>query len=467
MRSAAAVPLLALGLAACDAGLPTNSPLDPAAAGSTPGAIQSLRSDAPCGECTFEPRLYTRAKGAPATDIIAFAGHPDGAYILETDDFSDRGAESRLVLNGDTIRTPVGLHRRDVVLTEDNEFQVRLTGKPDSRLRVRIFQEIESVEVTPAEPRARIPATQQFTATARDRNGVEIPRVVFVWTSAADTVVRIDDASGLARSAGPRHQTEAWSYVTTSPGTGSVQVAARPIDRPDKSGTATWSLVGGFVYTTYRAPRRLNDEKRSTRPHPQPFSYDEPRLQEMAATCERESANTRWWPDREGGLNEKQYDQCYPEVEHSTPYRERIGGIYIPGPPQPNVGLYGRYCGGGHPGGPSNAEDDVTSFIEHARHGNYQPKDPIDAICMEHDQADPHHHETGSSPQGACIVRYGIEKETLHEDGVRVAPGSTRWDAFWARWPEMAEAREHWLVWTDPLCTDFQYQRFLEERGLE
>jgi tetratricopeptide (TPR) repeat protein len=82
-------------------------------------------------------------------------------------------------------------------------------------------------------------------------------------------------------------------------------------------------------------------------------------------------------------------------------------------------------------------------------------------------QADPHHDESSSSPQGACIVRYGIETETLYEDGVRVADGSTRWDAFWARWPEMAEARDHWLVWTSPLCTDIQYDRFLEERGLE
>jgi len=31
----------------------------------------------------------------------------------------------------------------------------------------------------------------------------------------------------------------------------------------------------------------------------------------------------------------------------------------------------------------------------------------------------------------------------------------------------MAEAREHWLVWTRPLCSDSEYARFLEARGLE
>ena len=461
MRSAAAVPLLALALAGCDSGLPTHTPFDVSAVeGDAPVGSDGPAFDGSCGECTFEPRLYTRATGTPVTDVITFAGHPDGAYILETDDFGDRGAESRLVLNGDTIRTPVGLHRRDVVLANDNEMRVRLTGKPGSRLRVRIFQEIESVDVAPAAPRARIPATQQFTATARDRNGVEIPRVVFEWESAADTIVSIDAASGLARSVGLRHQNASWSYVTTSLGTGSVQVTARPTDRPDRSGAATWSLVSGFVYTTYRAPRRLNDDE-GERPDSQPFSYDEARLQTMAATCTSESANTRWWSDPPG---EKQYRQCYPELEQSTPYRERILGVYIPGAPRPNVGLYGRYCGAGQPGGPS---EDPTSFIVQARNGNYQPKDPIDAVCMEHDRASEHHHERSSSSQGACIVRYGIETETLDEDGVRVAPGSARWDAFWARWPDMAEAREHWLVWTRPLCSDSEYARFLEARGLE
>ena len=57
-------------------------------------------------------------------------------------------------------------------------------------------------------------------------------------------------------------------------------------------------------------------------------------------------------------------------------------------------------------------------------------------------------------PRPGRVEDQPLEKERLHEDGVPVAPGSARWDVFWARWPEMAEAREHWLVWTRPLCTN-------------
>lgn len=451
-----ALLLLAVALTACESGLPTNSVLEHAEASEDPRAF-----DGSCGECTFEPQLYTRQTGKPVTEMIEFTGHPDGAYILETDDFGDRGAESRLVLNGDTLRTARGLTQREVVLAHDNALHVRLTGKPGSRLRVRIFQEIASVDVTPAAARARIPATQQFTATARDRNGVEIPRVTFTWESADATIASIDAITGLAGSEGPRHETAAWTYTTTSPGTGDIPITARPEGREDISGSAVWSLVNGFVYTTRRPPRRRDDPRRAERPRPQPFSYDEARLQRLASRCDVEFNNERWW----GALvGENQYSQCYPAMELFTPHRMVVLGVPVPGAPRPNVGLYGRYCGGGHPGGPSGATP--SSFIDLARGGNYDPVDPIDAACMEHDRAAEGHDESGSSQQGACIVRYAIENESLTEEGAPIPEGSARWNAFWARWPDMAAAREHWLLWTRPLCTNNHYAQFVTARSV-
>jgi len=57
-----------------------------------------------------------------------------------------------------------------------------------------------------------------------------------------------------------------------------------------------------------------------------------------------------------------------------------------------------------------------------------------------------------TNPGRISLVRYGIETETLHEEGVRIQPGSARWDAFWSAWPAMAEARAHWLIETAKIC---------------
>lgn len=63
------------------------------------------------------------------------------------------------------------------------------------------FQRVPStVEVSPSADTVEVlGATRQFTATARDQNGVVIPGVKFVWTS-SDTAVASVDATGLTRT---------------------------------------------------------------------------------------------------------------------------------------------------------------------------------------------------------------------------------------------------------------------------
>lgn len=452
--AAPAVPIsLVVLIAACESDLTTTG------AGSHDLASQddrpetsapSANSEDACPNCTFGPTLYTRATGIPVTEAGEFGGNPAGAYTLETDDLETRGAESRLWLNGERMKVRPGLHQQDVVLEEDNSLEVRLTGKPGSKLRVRIFQEVETVEVTPEQAEGRIQTSQQFTAVALDRNGVEIPTQTFTWESGDPSIATVGTTTGLARTVGEVHDTEGFSYTTTSLGEGSAEITAHA-DASDKHGIGTWTVVHGFVYTTYRAPPPHTGDPLK------PFRYDEARLSQMASTCSRESSDTEWWDNIPlNPLGERQFKRCYPSVELTTPRRNKL--TKVPTGPQANVGLYGRYCGGGHPD---------RSWMDDARSGDYQPRDPIDALCMEHDVSEDHHDIPASQvAKAACIVRYGIESDELHYEGVRVPEGSDRWNEFWDRWPDMAGAWNHWIVETTASCFGPIYTNFLEERGL-
>lgn len=442
--------------AACDSELtPPGARIQPPSAvdARPETSAPSENSGNACPNCTIGPVLYTRATGVPVAEHSEFEGNPGGAYTLETDDLGTRGAQARLWLNGERMKVRPGLHQRDVVLARANTLTVRQTGKPGSKLRVRLFQEVESVEVTPEQAKGRIPTSRQFTAVARDRNGAEIPGQTFTWESGDTSIATVAATTGLARTVGEVHGTEEFSYTTRSTGEGSAEITAHA-DASDEQGSGTWTVVHGFVYTTYRAPPPASPLR--VKLSPLPFRYDEKRLSRMAATCHREFSNSAWWPV--GADRQKQYEQCYPSLERSTPFRRRnVFGNWVRGAPRPNVGLYGRYCGGGHPDG---------GWWTLANEGDYQPRDPIDALCMEHDVSEDHHEiPAGQLAKAACIVRYGIESEELHYEGVRVPEGSDRWNEFWDRWPDMAEARTNWIAETS-VCVGPIYENFLAEREL-
>ncbi|HEX6050856.1 MAG TPA: hypothetical protein VFZ21_16370, partial [Gemmatimonadaceae bacterium] len=363
-----------------------------------------------CPNCTFEPRLYTRLTATPIVEVIEFEGDPAGAYTIEISDLDTRGANASVELNGTPLNVRSGYLKRDVVLEEENRLLVRLTGKPGSQLLVRVFQEVASVEVSPATQRSRIPDTQQFTAVAKDRNGVVIPRQTFTWESRDSTIATIDSETGLSSTTGPVHDVSAFSYHTISTGEGTAEIVAHADGAPGKSGSATWTVVDGFVYVTFQASLPLSSDRRAERPNPVGFRYDVRRLHAMAATCVGESDNTAWRP-RVIPIGERQFRQCYPELELTTPTRvwqvTPFGGFYIYGF-DTNVGLYGRYCGGGQPAG---------TWWDMAVEGSYQPKDAIDALCMEHDRSDANHEIPPEQVAlAACIVRYGIESERLYEE---------------------------------------------------
>ncbi|MGH7470848.1 MAG: hypothetical protein ACRENP_23115 [Longimicrobiales bacterium] len=452
--------LLVLSMAACDAdrttrpdGLTPNENFGAATNGV--GATSSI-----CPTCAFGPQLYTRAKGQPETHTHTFPGDPAGAYIIEIDDFGDQGANALVVLNGQGLSPPSRYTRKAVSLKANNDLRVTLTGKPGSRLKVRVFQEVHSVTVTPHLSYTRMPARQQFTAVARDANGVVIPRQTFEWRSSDLTIATIDTNTGLATTTGSKLDGVKWQYKTISTGEGTSQIVARATGT-SVEGSVPWKISPGFVYITYRAALPLNSANRSQRKDPEALRYDEARLRTMADRCDVEKDNEEWWPWT--GNSERLFSQCFPVLKRSNLSRRPgpFGGYIFSD--ASNIGLYGRYCGAGHP--------DQDFFHDFANVGNYEPRDPIDAVCMEHDaQKDNHELSTSNAVDivlATCIVRYGIESEELYEDGVRIQRGSARWTAFWDAWPAMAETRRHYLIDTSASCQNGPiYDKFLSDRGL-
>jgi hypothetical protein len=444
-RLAPIVPLVAV-LAVCESD-PTTTEIESEDATGVAGKQVTGASMHACPNCTFGPTLYTRGRGRPAMEVNEFDGNPSGAYTLETDDMGTRGAKVLLWLNGKLVKTPAGLHQQDVVLDWENTLEVQVVGKPGSQVHVRIFQEVASVVVTPDPKKSRIPATQQFTAVALDRNGVEIPNQTFTWESSDTTIATVDATTGLASTVGATHLSDPFTFFTTSSGEGPTLITAYA-DGTDKRGTATWTVTYGFVYVTFRTPQPSKDPPGFLRP----FRYDEGRLSQLAATCAAETSDTAWRPYLL--LFERQFQRCYTSWRNSTPVRHRI--TKVPQLPAGNVGLYGRWCGGGQPAG------------EWWGLPNHDPKDPIDALCLEHDLSSQHHDldPTLNAAKAACIVRWGAENDRLFYEGVRVQEGSARWNAFWAAWPDMAEAKANWIAETSLLCFGNTYEEFQVERGL-
>ena len=459
--------LLVLSLVACESDRTTR--LD-RLEGARNGAVRSatLTADT-CLTCTFGPELYTRTTSKPETHVASFDADPAGAYIIEIDDLGTQGANALISLNGKSWSPPSGYVRQDVALQARNELRISLNGKPGSQLKVSIFQEVHSVTVTPTPGYTRMPATQQFAAVARDRNGVEIPGQTFEWRSSDLTVATIDANTGLAETTNAVISTAEWSYNTISTGEGTAQITARAVGTTVE-GSVPWTISAGFVYTTFRAPLPVFSPNRSLRPNPVPLRYDVARLHAMESRCNVEFGNTEW----QGYIvGERLFHQCFPTLQLTTTRRIALPfGLYAYDEVA-NVGAYGRYCGDGHPGG--------TYYHQYANAGSYPAKDAIDALCLEHDAQELNHELSTSdlieSTLATCIVRYGIETETLHEDGVLIQPGSARWNAFWSAWPEMRLARAHFLGLTLTTCPDGDvtiggvtiasvYTTFLVHRGL-
>ncbi|MEN8235785.1 MAG: Ig-like domain-containing protein [Actinomycetota bacterium] len=421
-----------------------------------------------CLNCTFAPRIYTRGSGRPSSDVVGFEGNPAGAYTLETDDFGTRGGRILLELNGKPVIVPAGEHRQEVVLDWDNTLEVSVVGMPGSQFRLRIYQEVASVVVTPNSKKSRIPDTQQFEAMALDRNDVEIPNQTFTWTS-SDTTIATVDAGGMAETVGARHLWERWEHWTIRSGEGPIQIVALA-DETDVEGAATWSVSYGYVYVTLRLPHR--DEVGSIDgPGIREFRYDEARLDDMKDQCDSESGNEEWvfYPLHPDPPAERLFKQCYPAWEQVQQAR----GSVFKGSKAPviNVGLYGRYCGGGHPVFPQKrgfADGEVDDEGEPEEVNIYQPKDPIDALCMVHDVSGELMglDNTLDAHLAACIVRWGAENDELYYEGNRVAEGSVLWDQFWNAWPDMAEAKNSWIQETSLICTGSVYDNFKEMFGL-
>ena len=465
--TAGLVPILAL--LACSIDRPTAPDLR-ANAGSISASSAAATGSSTCPACTFGPQSYTRTTGQPVTAVSTFAGNPAAAYIIEINDHGSQGANATVVLNGRSLDARSGHFREPISLQQNNQLQTRLTGKPGSTLEISIFQEVHSVTVTPNLGLTRMPATQQFVAVAGDANGEPIPNQTFEWQSSNATIATIGASSGLATTTGAVNSTLRWNYNTISPGEGPAQITARAIGT-EVQGSVPWRISAGFVYNTFRAPLPLASPNRSSRPSPVPLRYDPTRLITMRDRCNVERNNEQW-QDFAGGVGEILFFQCFPTLELTNLHVVTILGVDFYDR-TPNVGLYGRYCGAGHPG-----ED---FYHHHANAGNYQPKDPIDAICMEHDAQEDNHELSTSDPAESvlalCIVRYGIESERLFEDGVRILPGSTRWNVFWNSWQPMAVARQHFLDLSRATCTDDAtlpgggtvpgpYSVFLFQRGL-
>jgi hypothetical protein len=323
-----------------------------------------------------------------------------------------------------------------------------------------ISQPVALVTVTPHIVTGRIPGQQQFTAVATDANGIVIPGQTLAWTSTNRSVATIDPSTGLAVATGPVSSNAAWRYEVLSTGVGDAGIVATAVGVPVASGQATFTTVaGGFVYSTYRAPYSTKSPFRNLRPKPEEFRYDESRLASMSRRCLSENGAEAWlwWTP----FTDRRFYQCYSSGQYENLVRRWTPFGYTTYFWPNLVLLYGRHCGEGFPG---------TSgvFLARAEMGNYQPKDPIDALCMDHDRAEETHDITWWTKEATCIVRYGIDAETLHENGVLIARGSSRWNAFFPKWPEMSVARTYYGNASQGFvaCDQITYNQFLSDRGL-
>jgi len=389
-----------------------------------------------------------------------FPANSAGAFFIEIN--ASAGARGTVVLNGGlTLDVRPGRDRRATSLRAKNRLAVRLTGEPGSFVEVMVLQEVHAVTVTPGSASGLIPTTAQFTAVATDVNGVVIPGQTFVWSSSNTSIATIDASSGLARTTGPVYDRQAFNYQPISTGEGIVQVNAAVVGVATVAGYGTWSVKqGGFVYATSRAPLPLYAQDRYTRPLPQEIRYDSNRLSAMRQRCITESTDSLWVAY---GLSERRFYKCYPALEGTNLFRQwyPIYGYHYwyDG----NVaGLYGHYCGHGFPDG---------AYWEIANNPNYDPLDPIDAMCMDHDKSGDTHRIPAHEPNVAlCVVRYGIENETLYEDGVSIPSGSPRFLAFLKASPSLAIARDHFYKGAvgNALvgCNGFAWTQFKHHRGL-
>lgn len=135
------VPIGVLALIACTDDALAPKPLRLAASSA---ALSTTTGD--CPACVFGPRTYVRRKAAPVTEVVTFSGDPAADYVIDIEDQGSKGADGSVVLNGAVLLAP----RSDsedgprhvqlsVSLMEGNLLEVRLTGKPGSKLVVQVL----------------------------------------------------------------------------------------------------------------------------------------------------------------------------------------------------------------------------------------------------------------------------------------------------------------------------------------
>ncbi len=76
-------------------------------------------------------------------------------------------------------------------------YGISVTGLDGSQASQTFFTPGDKVAVTPTNPSLGPGETQQFTATATDADGVDIPSPTFTWRMAAGSPGNVDAATGL------------------------------------------------------------------------------------------------------------------------------------------------------------------------------------------------------------------------------------------------------------------------------
>lgn len=132
-----AVAFLAIASACTGPEQPTTAP---PYASSTLAVVQDT-----CDPCVFA-QTFTRNRGTPVTESLMIAGNAATDYVIDVTDHGDRGANAEVRLNGKVIvessqvaDDSVYHLYRSIALSTSNTLAVRLTGKPESRLTIRIL----------------------------------------------------------------------------------------------------------------------------------------------------------------------------------------------------------------------------------------------------------------------------------------------------------------------------------------
>lgn len=118
-------------------------------------AAYAIEPSEVCGLfCRVGPVTFTREAGAPRVETLTFSASPGAEFVVDLDDLGSQGGAASANLNGVALlKGSERTYRETIAMQSENTLEVRLAGKPGSKLRVAIWPlqpiTIDAVSLSP------------------------------------------------------------------------------------------------------------------------------------------------------------------------------------------------------------------------------------------------------------------------------------------------------------------------------